>query len=242
MKRTRFVGFWLSTAFLLVSASLVNAQDDSKPSKSFGDLFEVGQQVYLSAASGVPYAFQLLSKQQLEAIEKHDAAVAVKQKRVEQIQLALEMEHRLEQRAALLLEADELESELSRARRYSRYAAGSFYEVAQVGKDFVALKRDGFERLVPFHSIRELLRTDKVEVVRLPPIPLSLAGGRASDKGFVELKHIDPKEVSDLIKKLFPDEDLDIKPGDGRIEGKFFGTAGRRIQSLIQRLDVKIGE
>lgn len=246
MKRTRILGCCVSAAFLLVVASSVNAQDDSKPPKSFGDLFEVGQTVFLSPASGVPYAFQLLSEEQLKAIEKHDTAVAAKQKRVEQIQLALEMEHRLEQRAALLLETDKLDSELSRDRRYSRYARGSFYEVVEVGQDFVALKREGLQRLVPFHSIRELLRTDEVGVVRLPTRSrdpeLSLSGGRTADTRLIELKHIDPKEVVDLLKKLFPDEDLDIQPGDGRIEGNFFGTAGRRIQALIQRLDVKIGE
>jgi hypothetical protein len=255
------IALLLASAALLTSVALLTstatAQDDKPQPARFGNLLAVGDGVYLQSTSDNPlYSVQLLSQEQVAAIEQENAEIARLQKQAADVHQKLTMEQRLEQRATMLLEVDRLELEIGgRTRRLS--VSGEFYAVSRVGEDFLALKNDMRETFVPFSSIRSMYQGEPPAAIRSSTIAReqyarSLAAGGFSGRtgrpsgfdsggfpsgGFgdsrwrsgeftAQLQYVKAAPLAEVIKKLFAEGGVDV-------------TIEETSNSLIIRADVE---
>jgi hypothetical protein len=222
-KRSTLLGLSLSIA-LVSFAAASRAQDDMPKPAQFRDLLAVGSAVYLYTPADNPYySVQLLSAEQTATVRRENAELDAKRDQIERINQKLTMEQRLAERGALLLEQDKLEGEIAGVVR--ERGANTYYEVAHVGEDYVALKRDGRETFVPFGSIRTMFRSE--ELTARP-------SAREPSRGFAD-------------RSRFPISGSFGGPGDFGGRGGRGGSSGfgggdsSRLETLAQLQFIKAG-
>lgn len=231
---------------LAISSTNTFAQDDQPQLGKFRDILRKGQAIYLRASQNNPYfTVQLLTDEQAESIRKEQKQTLADRKKLEQVADQIKKEKSLKGRAKLLLEQDRLESEITRALQRSRFTSATYYEVQWVAGDYMALKRDGVEKYVPFRSVTSIEKRDTLPTVRRSfGRSSSYRGAPTPVQNHVRLKNLKAKDVVVVINELFADSKFELKVNEeaNLLTVTAISPLSRQIESLIERLDVSPSE
>ncbi|MDA1013669.1 MAG: hypothetical protein O3A00_04350 [Planctomycetota bacterium] len=228
---------------LIVGANSANAGDEPQFGK-FSNILRKGQAIYLRVSPNNPfYTVQLLSDEQAAQVRQTQIDTTANLKRLDEVAAKLKTERKLDVRAALILKQDQLESDISRARMRSRSTLSTFYEVQWAAADYVAIKREGIVKYIPFRSITSIEKREKLLSDRTPADRgFSSASPEVVSAHRVRLQFLNAAILIEVIKKSFAGEKFEIEADKNvnAITFKALPLVARRIERLVQRLDIEI--
>lgn len=209
----------------------------------FNSLIRQGQAIYLRSSQNSPYfSVQILTEKQATEVRQTVETAANHRKRLGEIKAKLETEKSLESRIALFLEHEELQSNVARTQQRSRT---TLYEVQWVAADYIAVKRDGIEKYVPFRSIISIEKRDALPIAARTTIR-SLRPPRGlptTTRHRIRLKNLEASKIVDLVKKTFPNDKIEIKAETANsLTLTGMSVLVQRVDSLVRWLDVETKE
>lgn len=245
MKITRLstTAVLLSLAVLFANTSL--AQGEEKPQLGkFRDIIRKGQPIYLRSSQNNPfYTVQILTDEQAETLRTEQKETQANRKRIDEVTAKLKSEKSLQGQATLLLEQDRLESEIIRTQRPTRPTSLTYYEVQWVAGDYMALKRNGVEKYVPFRSIISIEKRDALPATRNSTGRSSSSYRRTptavQQRVALQFQYLKATEVAAVINKVFADSkfEMQVDEAANQVTITALSPLGRQIQILVQRLD-----